>query len=360
MANQKANGNRWVLLGTNTFATGTGGYVRVRTDGTAGYVIADAVKLVKVTEVVGYRLYHGTASRGYGEAIDVGNSTAAEFLNPSSGCSNFFAVTAVNSSGLESVFSDELALFVPSAIVVSTNALSILESHSATFQVRLDAQTVNMTTVLVSRVGGGSLYLGTVSGTALVFSPSNWSSNQTVTIAALYDPVKTNRTSVFELSGEGLLPSTVRVSSMGVGQNVTDGNDVDGNGIPDAWEIVKFGGLGVPGTASQDDGDQDGCRNLSEYLAGTDPCNSGSFPALHVRAMAGQRQISFDAIQAEAVGYEGKTRFYTLEHCVSLHSGVWSEVPGQIAILAQNQTVNHTVSDSASGNGFYRIQIRLQ
>jgi hypothetical protein len=46
LVNQRLNGGNWVLVGSCTFATGTSGCVRVRTDGTTGYVIADAVKFV--------------------------------------------------------------------------------------------------------------------------------------------------------------------------------------------------------------------------------------------------------------------------------------------------------------------------
>jgi hypothetical protein len=39
------NGAQWVVLGTNSFAAGTSGYVKIRTDNTgSGYVIADAVR----------------------------------------------------------------------------------------------------------------------------------------------------------------------------------------------------------------------------------------------------------------------------------------------------------------------------
>jgi hypothetical protein len=37
-----------VLLGTFEFAVGTSGFVRIRTDGTDGHVIADAVRFEKV------------------------------------------------------------------------------------------------------------------------------------------------------------------------------------------------------------------------------------------------------------------------------------------------------------------------
>ena len=47
--NQRINGGQWNLLGTYTFETGTSGHVLVRTTGTDGYVIADAVKFEAVT-----------------------------------------------------------------------------------------------------------------------------------------------------------------------------------------------------------------------------------------------------------------------------------------------------------------------
>jgi len=49
--------------------------------------------------------------------------------------------------------------------------------------------------------------------------------------------------------------------------------DSDGNGLPDAWEILHFGHIGVDPNA---DPDHDGATNLMEYLAGTDPNSSAS------------------------------------------------------------------------------------
>ncbi len=45
--NQQVNGGLWNSLGTFTFAAGTNGHVRIRTDGTSGYVLADAFRFVK-------------------------------------------------------------------------------------------------------------------------------------------------------------------------------------------------------------------------------------------------------------------------------------------------------------------------
>jgi hypothetical protein len=46
--NQQANGGQWVPLGAFPFRAGTTGSIVLRTTGTTGYVIADAVRLVKV------------------------------------------------------------------------------------------------------------------------------------------------------------------------------------------------------------------------------------------------------------------------------------------------------------------------
>jgi subtilisin family serine protease len=50
--------------------------------------------------------------------------------------------------------------------------------------------------------------------------------------------------------------------------------DSDGNGLPDWWEQIYFGHL--TGTNPNADPDGDGFSNLQEYIADTDPTNSGS------------------------------------------------------------------------------------
>ena len=55
--------------------------------------------------------------------------------------------------------------------------------------------------------------------------------------------------------------------------NLTLGEDLDGDGIPDAWERALIAALGGNKTLndinSTDDADKDGLSNLDEYLAGT-------------------------------------------------------------------------------------------
>lgn len=315
-----------------------------------------------LTDLSGYRIYHGVASGVYSNYVDVSNTPAGTVSNLLAGCTNYFAVTAVNSTGVESSYSEEVALYVLSEILVSTNSLEVAEGSAATFQVRLAEQPSGMTTVLVSRVSGGDCYLGVVSGSALVFSPSNWMYPQAVTIAALYDPVKTNRTADFMLAGRGVSSAIIRVCAVGGLQGITeavDANDVDLNGIPDVWEIIQFGGVGIQGGAALDDPDHDGASNAQEYIAGTEPSDPASRPLVHLQVSGGRVEVSFLAREAEGSGYRGKTRFYTLQRCLNLFGGIWENVPEGTDVMAHNQIFSYAEITPAMRDCFYRLKVRL-
>jgi Fibronectin type III domain len=68
-------------------------------------------------QVVGYRVYYGTASATYvqplGTGINVGNATTYRFASLPAGKTYYFAVTAVDSSGSESAFSEEKSKMLP-------------------------------------------------------------------------------------------------------------------------------------------------------------------------------------------------------------------------------------------------------
>ncbi|MGD0307653.1 MAG: fibronectin type III domain-containing protein [Acidobacteriota bacterium] len=65
------------------------------------------------TDLAGYKVYYGTASGSYSQTIDVGNVTTFTVRGLGVGA-YFFAVTAYNTSGLESGFSNEVFQVVPS------------------------------------------------------------------------------------------------------------------------------------------------------------------------------------------------------------------------------------------------------
>jgi Fibronectin type III domain len=59
--------------------------------------------------VVGYKIYYGTASHTYTNAIDVGNVTQATVSNLSEGVTYYFSVTAYTILDIESPFSNEVS-----------------------------------------------------------------------------------------------------------------------------------------------------------------------------------------------------------------------------------------------------------
>lgn len=65
--------------------------------------------------IVGYRVYYGTASRGYTITNQVGKVARAVISGLRSGTTYYFAVTAYGTNNLDSDFSDELSCQVPAS-----------------------------------------------------------------------------------------------------------------------------------------------------------------------------------------------------------------------------------------------------
>jgi fibronectin type 3 domain-containing protein len=85
------------------------------------------------TNVAGYRVYHGSQSRQYAAIIDVGTNTEWRITNMAP--LTFFAVTAYDTDGLESDFSDEVS-WQPGG----TNAITIKRSQAK----RVNANRIRM------------------------------------------------------------------------------------------------------------------------------------------------------------------------------------------------------------------------
>lgn len=65
--------------------------------------------------MIGYRLYYGAISQQYTNFVDPGPLTVATVDGLSGGLTYYFAVTSLNSAGLESDFSGEVAYLMPVA-----------------------------------------------------------------------------------------------------------------------------------------------------------------------------------------------------------------------------------------------------
>ena len=73
------------------------------------------------SSVVGYKIYLGPVSAGYTNSVTFGNVTNATITGLVTGSTYYFAATAFDGSGLESVFSNETSYTVP----LSTNQPSL-------------------------------------------------------------------------------------------------------------------------------------------------------------------------------------------------------------------------------------------
>ncbi len=316
-----------------------------------------------LTDLAGYRLYHGTASGVYTDNTVIDNVTGLSLTNLPSGRTHYFAISAYTSSGTEGARSDELAVPIPPAITLSTVSISITEGTSSTVRVRLEAPPIHATTVQVNRATGSDPYLGITAGAQLLFSPTNWSTDQTVTLTALPDPTRTIRTALFDFSGADLLSAQLTAATLAanvIPTELIDQQDLNANGIPDTWEITRFGGLNLPGTAANEDTDHDGCSNIQEYIAGTDPSDPSSRLQVEIQANAETTEISVQTIAPSGYGYLGKTRTYTLLQSADLAAGTWASVPAATDIPATGQKLTHADEANTAPSSFYRVSAQLQ
>ncbi|MFC4535965.1 glycoside hydrolase family 48 protein [Sphaerisporangium dianthi] len=90
-----------------------------------------------------------------------------------------------------------------SSIVVSPTSLLVPEGSSATYSVSLSRAPSSNVTVTTSKASGGDADLTVSSGGSLTFTPSNWSTAQTVRIAAAEDSDQTAGTATFNSTASG-------------------------------------------------------------------------------------------------------------------------------------------------------------
>lgn len=134
--------------------------------------------------------------------------------------------------------------------------------------------------------------------------------------------------------------------------------DLDGDGLPDEWELAHWGGLGIVTGSSDDDGD--GRDNQTEYGLGTNPRSLDSSSALQIMTSGdGGVTLRFVAIRAAGSGYFGVRRMHILESSRELTPDSWSPMPGYTDIEGADQIVVCVVP--ADGvRKFFRLRVRLQ
>src|ERR1043165_6563476 len=122
-------------------------------------------------------------------------------------------------------------------------------------------------------------------------------------------------------------------------------DDVDGNGLPDAWERSYFGRTGIDPFA---DPDGDGLNNLAEYKAGTNPNDF-------------QSQFRFIRITSQAQGVlvewsSVTNRLYSIFRSPQLLTGFQTLVGNRQATPPTNSYLDATATPP--GPYFYRLQLQ--
>ena len=124
------------------------------------------------SNVTGYNLYYGLASGSYTQKIDVGPATSAAVNGLQPGNTYYFAATAYDDNGVESVPSNEASYIVPGTIEAMLDSLSKLHlifpvaaNHS--YDLQTSSTLSNWTTIATIQAQANILY---------DFVNTNWSS----------------------------------------------------------------------------------------------------------------------------------------------------------------------------------------
>jgi cellulase/cellobiase CelA1 len=102
---------------------------------------------------------------------------------------------------------------VPVTLVVSSTAVSVPETGTRSFTVQLAAAPTTNVAVTVARTAGDT-DISVAAGASLVFTPANWATPQTVTLAAAKDADSANGTATVSISAANAATRTVTATEV--------------------------------------------------------------------------------------------------------------------------------------------------
>ena len=125
---------------------------------------------------------------------------------------------------------------------------------------------------------------------------------------------------------------------------IAAGMDSDADGIPDAWELSKYGNLTTATGSSDYDGD--GLSDKGEYLAGTNPLDSND----NLRITIFSRGVP-DPIRNHLEWTSQPSRFYAIQRRSAFEGGGWSDF-----VVFPWPGVDNAYWNDPSSQNFYRIR----
>ncbi|MEI6421685.1 MAG: ice-binding family protein, partial [Lentisphaerota bacterium] len=200
-----------------TLTVTSGGNGTVSPSG-AKTVVESAATSITATANTGYHFVNWTATSGipnFGNASSA--STTVAISEPTTICANF---------GINDV-----------QISTNASAINVNEGSTATFQIKLSAQTAASKTVSVTKTGGDAS-ITVNSGASLTFTTANWNTYQTVTIAAAHDADTVNGTATITCASAGMTEQTVTVTEIDDDTTLTLTNSGNGTTAPSGIVIV--------------------------------------------------------------------------------------------------------------------------
>ncbi|PYC67420.1 cellulose 1,4-beta-cellobiosidase [Streptomyces tateyamensis] len=154
------------------------------------------------------------ASTGAGNNTLIGTATTAPYkLNWATVPAGDYSLTAVATDNLgATTTSTPVAIKVAGpSVLVNPSTLAVQQGSSGTFAVTLSQAPTANVTVAVTR-SGTDTDLSVKSGAALTFTPANWNTAQTVTIAAGTDATQAGGTATFTAAATGYGAAAVTVT----------------------------------------------------------------------------------------------------------------------------------------------------
>jgi hypothetical protein len=131
--------------------------------------------------------------------------------------------------------------------------------------------------------------------------------------------------------------------------------DSDGDALPDAWELFHFGNLAQSGGLMA----ANGSTVLENFVSGADPSSTNGCFKLNIAVSNNVQIVSFLARRAEGAGYEGRSRFYSIEAGNGLSASSWNGMAGFTNVPGNNQTLLFQTT-STNAPAFFRGRVWLQ
>jgi hypothetical protein len=179
--------------------------------------------------------------------------------------------------------------------------------------------------------------------------------NEYTLIATVTDPEGAIDSETFGETDSAFLPGTAASQNVRVQwRNPGPTGDSDGDGMPDEWEHVTFGGIAAMAT---DDSDGDGTPDLDEYREGTSPVDDGDRLRFEVRRLDRDVEIRYESRKV-AQSYNGVTkRMYILEMSPSLNGGSWTLLREAVG---NDEVQTFRQPSDRDGSRFYRLRTELK